>query len=182
MKNMSKVIEVTDNNFEEEVLDSVIPVEVDFWAPWCAPCNVISPIYENLAEEYKDFKFCKMNVDENKQTAMKYRIMSIPMQIFFVNGEKVDEILGAVPEQIIRSKVEEVFNNYPVDELGRFNKILTLWIEHNKKYVSKLREWDEKYKNMGDKAVYNSILQTAQKIENSNKKLSQLLNEFLKKI
>ena len=127
-KKMSKVREVTDKNFVEEVLNSDIPVEVDFWAPWCAPCNVISPIYENLAEEYKDFKFCKVNVDENKQTAMKYRIMSIPMQIFFVNGEKVGEILGAVPEQTIRSKVDEVLNNYPVDELGRFNKILTLWI------------------------------------------------------
>jgi thioredoxin 1 len=179
---MSKVIEVTDKNFEEEVLDSDIPVEVDFWAPWCAPCNVISPIYENLAEEYKDFKFCKMNVDENKQTAMKYRIMSIPMQIFFVNGEKVDEILGAVPEQTIRSKVDEVLNNYPVDELAQFKKILTLWIEHNKKYSRKFKEWDEKHKSMGDKDIYNSLLKTAQDIKNSNKKLSQYLNELLKKI
>ncbi|MFO7980311.1 MAG: thioredoxin [Candidatus Aminicenantes bacterium] len=179
---MSKVIEVTDNNFEEEVLDSDIPVEVDFWAPWCAPCNVISPIYENLAEEYKDFKFCKMNVDENKQTAMKYRIMSIPMQIFFVNGKKVDEILGAVPEQTIRSKIEEVLDNYPVDELGRFKKILTLWIEHNEKYGSKFRKWNEKHKSMGDKAIYDSLLQTAQDIEKLNRKLSQYLNELLKKI
>jgi len=179
---MSKVIEVTDKNFEEEVLDSDIPVEVDFWAPWCAPCNVISPIYENLAEEYKDFKFCKMNVDENKQTAMKYRIMSIPMQIFFVNGKKVDEILGAVPEQTIRSKVDEVLNNYPVDELAQFKKILTLWIEHNKKYSSKFKNWNEKHKSMGDKDIYNSLLKTAKDIKNSNKKLSQYLNELLKKI
>ncbi|MFW6140506.1 MAG: thioredoxin [Acidobacteriota bacterium] len=179
---MSKIIEVTDKNFEEEVLDSDIPVEVDFWAPWCAPCNTISPIYEDLAEEYKNFKFCKMNVDENKQTAMKYRIMSIPMQMFFVNGEKVDEILGAVPEQTIRSKVEEVLNNYPVDELARLKKILSLWVNHNKKYSGQLKEWDEKYKNMGDEAVYKSILQTAQDIENSSNKLSQLLDEFLKKI
>lgn len=179
---MSKVIEVTDKNFEEEVLDSDIPVEVDFWAPWCAPCNVISPIYENLAEEYKDFKFCKMNVDENKQTALKYRIMSIPMQIFFVNGKKVDEILGVAPEQTIRSKVDEVLNNYPVDELAQFKKILTLWIEQNKKYGSKFKKWNENHKSIGDKNIYNSLSQTAQDIENSNKKLSQYLDELLKKI
>jgi len=179
---MSKVIEVTDKNFEEEVLDSDVPVEVDFWAPWCAPCNTISPIYEDLAEEYKNFKFCKMNVDENKQTAMKYRIMSIPMQIFFVNGNKVDEILGAVPEQTIRSKIDEVLDNYPVDELARFKKILTQWIDLNKKYSGQLKEWDEKNKNRGDEALYNSLLQTAQDIENSNEKLARSLSEFLKKI
>ena len=104
---VSKVIEVTDQNFEEVVLKSNIPTEVDFWAPWCGPCHMVSPIYDKLSEEYEGrFKFCKLNVDENRQTAMKYQIMSIPMQLFFKDGELVDSILGAVPEAQIWAKVE----------------------------------------------------------------------------
>jgi len=107
------VIEVTDKNFEEEVLRSDIPTEVDFWAPWCGPCQMVSPIYDKLSEEYKNFKFCKINVDENPQTSMKYQIRSIPMQMFFNGGEKIDEILGAVPENVIRSKVEDILKKFP---------------------------------------------------------------------
>ena len=114
---MNKVIEATDHNFEEEVLRSDIPTEVDFWAPWCGPCQRVSPIYDKLAEEYDGrFKFCKINVDENRQTAMKYQIMSIPMQMFFNNGQKVDEILGAVPEDTIRAKVDGILQSFPTDE------------------------------------------------------------------
>ena len=110
---MSKVIEVTDQTFEQEVLNSDLPTEVDFWAPWCGPCRMVSPIYDKLAEEYENFKFCKINVDENTEAAEKYQIMSIPMQMFFANGEKVDELLGAVPEQIIRSKVDDIIRRFP---------------------------------------------------------------------
>jgi thioredoxin 1 len=113
---MSKVIEVTDQTFEKEVLEADLPTEVDFWAPWCGPCVRVSPIYDKLSEEYEGkFKFCKINVDENPQMAAKYQIMSIPMQMFFVDGQKVDEILGAVPERVIRSKVENILRRFPTD-------------------------------------------------------------------
>lgn len=114
---MSKVVEVTDQNFGEEVLGSDLPTEVDFWAPWCGPCRMVSPIYDKLSEEYEGrFKFCKINVDENQLTAVKYQIMSIPMQMYFADGQKVDEILGAVPENNIRVMVEDILKDFPTDE------------------------------------------------------------------
>ena len=176
---MSKVVEVTDKSFDEEVLGSDLPTEVDFWAPWCGPCMMVSPIYDKLSEEYDGrFKFCKMDVDENQRTAVKYQIMSIPMQMFFSDGEKVDEILGAVPEHAIRTMVEDILKRFPTDETGRLKVLLTSWVEHNKKHSEKFSKWMEKAKNPKGNPIYNSTLQAAQELKKANERLSQALMEL----
>ncbi len=176
---MSKVVEITDQNFEEEVLNSDLPTEVDFWAPWCSPCMMVSPIYDKLSEEYQGrFKFCKLNVDENQRTAMKYQIMSIPMQMFFADGQKVDEILGAVPEHTIRTMVEGILKDFPTDERGRLKVLLTSWVEHNKQDSERFRKWAEKAENAEDDPIYNGVFQAAQEMEKANQRLSQLLIEL----
>lgn len=96
-----------EENFQKEVLESVVPVMVDFYADWCGPCKMVSPIVEQLAEEYTGaLKVGKVNVDENMNLASQYRIMSIPAILFFKNGEIADQIIGAVPKQQLIDKIE----------------------------------------------------------------------------
>lgn len=82
---------------------------VDLWAPWCRPCLMVAPVVDKLAESYNGrFKFCRLNVDQNPQTAAKYRIMSIPTLLFFKDGKVADTVIGAVAEQVLQSKIEEL--------------------------------------------------------------------------
>jgi thioredoxin 1 len=98
--------EVTDNNFQAEVLESDVPTLVDFWAPWCGPCRIIAPSLEELNEELENFRVVKLNVDENQLTAAKYDVMSIPTLIVFKNGEPAKKIIGAMPKKRLQQELE----------------------------------------------------------------------------
>ncbi|UCD54506.1 MAG: thioredoxin [Dehalococcoidia bacterium] len=101
------VVDVSDQNFDNEVIKSTLPVLVDLWAPWCSPCRMLAPVIEKLAEKYSGkVKFCRVNVDDNSQTAAKYGVMSIPTLMFFKDGKAVDTVIGAVPEQDLQSKID----------------------------------------------------------------------------
>ncbi len=103
------VIEVTERNFEDEVIKSALPVLVDLWAPWCRPCLMVAPVVDSLAEKYNGrVKFCRLNVDESPRVAARYRIMAIPTLMFFKGGEVVDTVIGAVPERALQPKIEEL--------------------------------------------------------------------------
>jgi thioredoxin 1 len=93
------IIEVTDTNFQAEVLESTEAVLVDFWAPWCGPCRIVAPHLEELNAEREDLRVVKLNVDENPQTAARYNVMSIPTLLLFKNGEVAHQIIGALPKQ-----------------------------------------------------------------------------------
>lgn len=95
------VIHVSQENFEAEVLQSDIPVLVDFWATWCGPCQMVGPVLEEIASEVDDVKIAKVNVDENQELAQKYRVMSIPMLALVKGGEVVDTAVGARPKEDI---------------------------------------------------------------------------------
>lgn len=97
------MIELTTDNFEAEVLKSDRPVVVDYWAAWCGPCRVFSPIIEDISKEYEGkAKFGKLNVDDNQETAAKYNIMSIPTVLIFANGEVKAMSVGALPKESFR--------------------------------------------------------------------------------
>lgn len=98
----------TDTNFKKEVLDSELPVLVDFWAQWCSPCKMIAPIIEELAREYAGkFKVGKLDLDQNPKTASAYGIMSIPTLIFFKKGKVMDQVVGVLNKPGLKKKIEE---------------------------------------------------------------------------
>jgi len=102
-------ITFTDTNFQTEVLESRIPVVVDFWAVWCTPCRIVSPIIEELAQEYEGkVKIGKLNVDENPQNASTYGVMSIPSVLFFKNGQPVRTMIGAQSKENYKQEIEAI--------------------------------------------------------------------------
>ena len=99
-------VTLTDDNFEEEVLRSELPVLVDFWAPWCGPCQMLGPVVEELAKEFEGkVKICKLNVDEGLAAAQKYGVMSIPTLIIFKDGEEVERLVGVRPKEMLAEKL-----------------------------------------------------------------------------
>ena len=95
------VTNVTQNNFEQEVLKSPVPVLVDFWASWCGPCRMLSPVVDEIAAERKDIKICKINVDEEQELAVRFGVMSIPTLMVFKNGAAANTSVGVIPKEKI---------------------------------------------------------------------------------
>lgn len=105
---MSNVIDVSDKDFETEVLRSDVPVVVDFWATWCGPCRKLSPVIDEVADEYAGkVKFAKVNVEQCVETAKKYSISGIPCLLVFKNGEPVERMTGTMPKSSIISNIEK---------------------------------------------------------------------------
>ena len=105
---MGHPIHITDDTFEEEVVQSDVPVLVDFWADWCAPCKMIAPIVEDLAGEYDGkVKFAKVDVDSNPKVATTYGIRGIPTLLIFKDGSPVDQVVGAVPKAVLKGRLEK---------------------------------------------------------------------------
>ena len=104
-------LEITDSNFNEEVLNADLPVLVDFWAEWCGPCKMVSPIVEELSEEYTGkIKVTKLDVDSNPQTAASFGIRGIPTLLMFKDGAAVDQIVGAVPKTTHKEPLDQIIS------------------------------------------------------------------------
>ena len=100
--------DVTDANFQSEVIEAEGPVLVDFWAAWCGPCRVVAPVLEEIAAEREDLRIVKLNVDENQQTAAAFEVLSIPTMILFKNGQIAKKIIGAYPKRRLEAELEPV--------------------------------------------------------------------------
>ncbi len=109
---MGEPIEVSETTWEDEVINSELPVLVDFWAEWCGPCKMIAPAVHDLALEYDGkLNVAKLDVDSAPNIAMKYRVTSIPMLLFFKEGQPVDQIVGAVPKGALKKKIDAVLGS-----------------------------------------------------------------------
>lgn len=105
---MSSVVPVTDSSFKADVLESDVPVLVDFWAPWCGPCRMVSPVVDEIAQQYEgQVKVVKVNTDENPSVASQYGIRSIPTLMIFKGGQRVDMVVGAVPKTTLATTLEK---------------------------------------------------------------------------
>ena len=105
---MSSAAQVTDSTFKQEVLESEVPVLVDFWAPWCGPCRMVAPIVDEISVQYEGkVKVVKLNTDENPTVASQYGIRSIPTLMIFKGGQRVDMVLGAVPKTTLATTLEK---------------------------------------------------------------------------
>ena len=106
---MSKPVEITEETFEQEVINSKVPTVVDFWAVWCGPCKVIAPYMEEFASEYEGrVKVAKVNVDDSPNIAVKYGIRSIPTVIFFKDGRMVDQVIGNSPKSKFQERIDKL--------------------------------------------------------------------------
>ena len=108
---MSKINEITSSVFKSEVLESNIPVVVDFWAPWCSPCRMVAPVLEEISQKMNGkIKFVKLNTDENQKTAMDYQIMAIPSLLIFKDGQEVDRVVGFVPQEQLEADLNKIIS------------------------------------------------------------------------
>ena len=109
---MAGPIDVTDNTWEDEVLNSDLPILVDFWAEWCGPCKMIAPAVHDLAEEYTGkLNVAKVDIDNSPEIATKYGIRSFPALIFFRDGKPVDQVIGALPKGALKKKIDSVLGS-----------------------------------------------------------------------